>query len=390
MEVDTIIIGAGAAGLMCAVEAGKRRRKVLLIEQAGQIGKKILISGGGRCNFTNINCTPKNYISLNPHFCKSALSRYTPYHFIELVEKYNISYHEKTLGQQFCDDSSRQIVSLLKNECDQNKVEISLDTTVIEIRKDQNFFIKTNKGEFICETLVIATGGISIPKMGATDFGYKVAKQFGISVVDCYPGLVPFTLGEKDLTKYSSLSGVALPVVVSCHTESFKESMLFTHKGLSGPSILQISSYWKKQEFISVNLSPETIIYDELKSRKLKGDKAEVKTIICNFIPKKLAEIFSVQFALNRPINQISDKELESLSNNIHNWQIQPNGTEGYAKAEVTVGGVNTDELSSKTMESKNVSGLFFIGEVVDVTGHLGGFNFQWAWASGYVAGQYC
>jgi predicted Rossmann fold flavoprotein len=390
MEFDTVVIGGGAAGLMCAIEAAKRGRRVALLEKAGQLGKKILISGGGRCNFTNIHATPANYISQNPHFCKSALSRYTPFHFIELVEKYSIAYHEKTLGQQFCDDSSRQIVALLKSECDEHGVQIFLDETVTTINKDEKFHIESSKGIFHSETLVIATGGLSIPKMGATDFGHQIAKQFGLSLVTCRPGLVPLTFNDTDLKIYSSLSGVAHPTVATCNDESFKESFLFTHKGLSGPAILQISSYWNSGDTISLNLLPEINLYNDLVRRKKNSERNELKTVLGNFFSKKLAETLITQIGINKPINEYADKDLEALSKRIHNWAYKPNGTEGYAKAEVTIGGVDTNELSSKTMESKKAPGLFFIGEAVDVTGHLGGFNFQWAWASGFAAGQYC
>ena len=394
MKFDTIIIGGGAAGLMCAIEAGKRGRKTLLIEKADQLGKKILISGGGRCNFTNIYCTPENYISENPHFCKSALSRYSPYDFIELVEKYNIAYHEKTLGQQFCDGSSRQIVGLLKNECDKNNVQIILNSAVTSIKKEDRFFVETEDETYSCESLVIASGGLSIPKMGATDFGHQIAKQFNHTLVTCRPGLVPLTFNNIDLEVYSPLSGISASTVVECKERSFKESFLFTHKGISGPAILQISSYWKPGDLISMNLSPNTNLQEDFKNRKFSAERSELKTVFSNFFPKKLAEVLAHELLEDKPqsipFNQYSDKEIEKFSEKLHNWKFKPNGTEGYPKAEVTIGGVNTDELSSKTMESKKVSGLFFIGEVVDVTGHLGGFNFQWAWASGHAAGQYC
>ena len=375
---------------MCAIEAGKRGRSVVVLEQAGQIGKKILISGGGRCNFTNIYCTPANYISANPHFCKSALSRYTPYDFIELVERYKIAYHEKTLGQQFCDESSRQIVAMLKDECDKNSVQIIVEATVTAINKENEFKIDSTKGKFTSDSLVIASGGLSIPKMGATDFGHGVAKQFNINVITCRPGLVPFTFNASDLRRYADLSGVALPITAACNDETFKENFLFTHKGLSGPAILQISSYWQPGDAISLNLASEVSLAEELAARKKRGERSELKTVLSNYFPKKLAEVLALELGSNRPINEYADKDLEQFSKRLHDWVFKPNGTEGYAKAEVTVGGVDTDELSSKTFEAKKVPGLYFIGEVVDVTGHLGGFNFQWAWASGFAAGQYC
>ena len=389
-KYDTIIIGAGAAGLMCAIEAGKRGRKTAIIELAGAIGKKILISGGGRCNFTNIYCSPANYISNNPHFCKSALARYTPYHFIELVQKHNITFHEKTLGQQFCDNSSRQIVDMLKKECDENNVKIYLNTQITRITKDSKFKIISNNCEFESETVVIASGGLSIPKMGSTDFAHKIAKQFGLSVVACKPGLVPLTVSPKDLNRFGDLSGISMMCQTSCNNQTFKESFLFTHRGISGPAVLQISSYWNLGQQISFNLLPEVDINNELMSAKKRGDKAELKTVLSNFLPKKFCEVLAQEFGQSKPINEYSDKDLKQIASNLCNWNLSASGTEGYPKAEVTVGGVDTDELSSKTMESKKIPGLFFIGEGVDVTGHLGGFNFQWAWASGHAAGQEC
>ncbi len=390
MQADSVVIGGGAAGLMCAIEAAKRGRRVTLIEKAGQLGKKILISGGGRCNFTNIHASPANYISQNPHFCKSALSRYTPFHFIELVEQYQIAYHEKTLGQQFCDGSSRQIVELLKSECDRYAVTILLETSVDAIHKDTQFQVETNRGIISAETVVIATGGLSIPKMGATDFGHRIAQKFQLSIVQCRPGLVPLTFHQHDLAHYGQLSGVAFPTVASCGEHTFKESFLFTHKGVSGPAILQVSSYWHPGEPISLDLFPESSLEQDFMNRKRNQERSELKNVISHYLPKKFAEVFIQQLGSNRPINEYPDKELEAIATKLHHWHVKPNGTEGYAKAEVTVGGVDTNELSSKTMESKKVPGLFFIGEVVDVTGHLGGYNFQWAWASGHAAGQYC
>jgi predicted Rossmann fold flavoprotein len=390
VQADSVVIGGGAAGLMCAIEAAKRGRRVTLIEKAGQLGKKILISGGGRCNFTNIHASPANYISQNPHFCKSALSRYTPFHFIELVEQYQIAYHEKTLGQQFCDGSSRQIVELLKSECDRYAVTILLETSVDAIHKDTQFQVETNRGIISAETVVIATGGLSIPKMGATDFGHRIAQKFQLSIVQCRPGLVPLTFHQHDLAHYGQLSGVAFPTVASCGEHTFKESFLFTHKGVSGPAILQVSSYWHPGEPISLDLFPESSLEQDFMNRKRNQERSELKNVISHYLPKKFAEVFIQQLGSNRPINEYPDKELEAIATKLHHWHVKPNGTEGYAKAEVTVGGVDTNELSSKTMESKKVPGLFFIGEVVDVTGHLGGYNFQWAWASGHAAGQYC
>lgn len=389
-EFDTIIIGGGAAGLMCAIEAGKRGRKTAVIELAGALGKKILISGGGRCNFTNIHATPANYISQNPHFCKSALARYTPFHFIELVQKHKIAYHEKTLGQQFCDGSSRQIVELLKHECDEAGVEIFLNTKVTSLRKEDRFLLDSTAGMFSSETLVIASGGLSIPKMGSTDFGHRIAQQFNIAVIPCRPGLVPLTLSGADLKRYAPLSGISAPVEATCNDAAFRESFLITHRGVSGPVILQVSSYWNPGDEILLDLSPTHSLLEQFMERKANRDRTELKTILGNSLPKKFAEALCEELGSSRPINEYSDLELKQISERLHQWKLYPSGTEGYAKAEVTIGGVDTNELSSKTMESRKVSGLFFIGEVVDVTGHLGGFNFQWAWASGHAAGQYC
>ena len=389
-EFDTIVIGGGAAGLMCAIEAGKRHRKVALIEKAGALGKKILISGGGRCNFTNIHCSPDNYISENPHFCKSALSRYTPFDLIELVEKHHIAYHEKTLGQLFCDGSSRQIVGLLQRESEENGVTILLDSSVCEITKNKRFNVVIGNKTLSSETLVVASGGLSIPKMGATDFGHRIAKQFGHSLAKCRPGLVPLTLSDRQIGVYSALSGSAFMVEVTCNDRSFRENFLFTHRGVSGPAILQISSYWRPGDQLLINLLPDHQLMQELSERKSRSDKAELKTILASYFSKKFADVLCSEIGSSLPINQYSDRQLEAIANGIHNWVLDPSGTEGYTKAEVTLGGVSTDELSSKTMESNIVSGLFFIGEVVDVTGHLGGFNFQWAWSSGHAAGQHC
>lgn len=381
-----IIIGAGAAGLMCAIESGKRGRKVLVIEHAEKIGKKILISGGGRCNFTNIYTKPENFISNNPHFCKSALARYTPQDFTSLVEKHKIKYHEKKLGQLFCDGSAKEIVNMLLSECKDVGVEILVNCKVVKIRKNGKFTIQTNLGEYSSDSLVIASGGISIPKMGATDFGYKIAEQFSLKLTEIKPGLVPLTWNKHDLKLFADLSGVSIDSVVSCKKITFRENILFTHKGLSGPAILQISSYWKQNEPITINLLPEINIGDELNentsSRKLLDNFLSV------YLPKRFAEKWCEINFETKPINQLNDKELEFISEKLHKWQIIP-GTEGFEKAEVTCGGIDTNELSSQTMECKKVKGLYFIGEAVDVTGWLGGYNFQWAWASGFAAGQY-
>lgn len=370
---------------MCAIEAGKRGRKVLVLEHAEKIGKKILISGGGRCNFTNMNVSSENFISNNPHFCKSALARYTPGDFIKLIEKHGIKYHEKKLGQLFCDGSAKQIINMLQSESDAAGVELHVNCNVESVRRgDPGFRVNTNIGEFDCESLVIASGGISIPQMGATDFGYKVAKQFGIKLTKTVPGLVPFTLKEKSL---SELSGVSIDAVVSCGRFSFKEAVLFTHKGLSGPAILQISNYYNDGDEISINLLPEKRIEEIISENK--GSKMELATFLSQLFPKRFAEKWCSMYFPTRQLKQLKDKDITEIAEKIHKWKITPNGTEGFGKAEVTKGGVDTDELSGKTMESKKVKGLYFIGEVVDVTGWLGGYNFQWAWASGFAAGQY-
>ncbi len=390
IQFDTIIIGAGAAGLMCAIEAGKRGRKVLVLEYAEKIGKKILISGGGRCNFTNLHVIPDNFISNNPHFCKSALARYTPNDFIALVEKHGIKYHEKKLGQLFCSGSAKEIVQLLQTECEDAGIEIKVNCAIGKIEQvndlkssETAFRVTSNIGEFTSESLVIATGGISIPQMGATDFGYKTAKQFGIKLTKTVPGLVPFILNEKS---YSELSGLSIDSVVTCNGTKFRENILFTHKGLSGPAILQISNYWNEGDEISIDLLPEIDLLSLID--KSITNKTELVNVLANIYPKRFTEKWCELNITSKPVNRLSEKEIEKIIELLHNWILIPKGTEGFGKAEVTKGGVDTGELSSKTMESKKVSGLYFIGEVVDVTGWLGGYNFQWAWASGYAAGQ--
>ncbi len=386
-QFDVIILGAGAAGLMCAIEAGKRGRSVCVVEHNDAVGKKIRISGGGRCNFTNMHAAPKNYISQNPHFVKSPLSRYTSQDFCHLVNTYNIAYHEKKLGQLFCDKSSQDIISLLKKECDRVRVNISLGTKVSEIQKDNGFKILTNHGNFTCQSLVIATGALSIPTLGATDFGYRIAKQFGLKINACRPGLVPLTFTEHDLKTFQELSGVSLDAAVSFDDITFRENILFTHRGLSGPAILQISSYWQPDKAITINLLPDLNMPDILQNHQT--NKMTLKNFLKDYLPARLSDILSEHIFENKPLNQYSLKQRQDIARFLNQWKVTPKGTEGYAKAEVTIGGVDCDELSSKTMECAKVPGLFFIGEVVDITGHLGGYNFQWAWASGHAAGQF-
>lgn len=381
---DAIIIGGGAAGLMCAVEAGKRGRRVAVIERAGRLGKKILISGGGRCNFTNVHCQPDNFLSTNPHFAKSALARYTPADFIALVEKHKIGYHEKTLGQLFCDGSALEILEMLEGECRLARVQTFTGVQIKGVRQCDGFVVASEGAEFRAPALVVATGGLSIPKMGATGFGYELARQFGLNVVPTRPALVPLTFRADDRRSYSELTGVSADVIAS-HTgaPSFREKMLFTHRGLSGPAILQISSYWRHGEPIVVDLAPDRDVTAALRQNS-RRDITAARHAFRIALPHRLADCWLDEHAPSRWNNQ-AVKELER---SLHNWLVVPDGTEGYDKAEVTAGGVDTNELSAKTMESRKARGLFFIGEVVDVTGHLGGFNFQWAWASGYCAGQ--
>jgi len=388
--VDVIIIGASASGLMCAIEAGKRGRSVLVLDHANKAGKKILMSGGGRCNFTNYDVSAEHYISHNPHFCKSALSRFTQWDFIALVEQYRIPYHEREHGQLFCDNSAKDILNLLLTECRQAKVQVRLKTDIEHIVKqvDGGFTLETLPETYSCESLVIATGGLSIPKMGATPFGYQVAKQFGLKVWPTRAGLAPFTLQEGDRQRFSTLTGIAVDCLVSYKNTHFRENLLFTHRGLSGPAILQISSYWQAGEAITVNLLPELDLLDELKAAQQGHPRQQLKTMLCHFLPKRLVLAILDPNLAEYPLQQLSRRQFEAIAATIHQWTLIPNGTEGYRTAEVTLGGVDCDELSSRTMESKKVAGLYFIGEVVDVTGWLGGYNFQWAWSSGWSAGQ--
>ena len=386
---DVVVIGGGAAGLMCAIEAGKRGRRVLVIERSGQIGKKILISGGGRCNFTNLHVTPENFLSANRHFCKSALARYTPSDFIAMVERHGIAYHEKERGQLFCDHSAKPIVTMLANECRQAGARIEVNGVVTSVeRAGEGFIIETGGGPIHSASLVIASGGLSIPKMGATNFGYELAKRFGHSIVPTYPALVPFTFSAEDLARYQDLAGIGLPVEASSNGQSFAAPMLFTHRGISGPAMLQISSYWRHGEELRVNFLPSIDGAEWLLERQQTRPAAELKNVLGERFPKRLAQRLSEIRFDSRPLRQYRAAELRQVAAQLQGWAFHPVGTEGYRTAEVTAGGVNTDELSSTTMESKMIPGLYIIGEVVDVTGHLGGFNFQWAWASGHAAGQ--
>lgn len=390
MQHDVIIIGAGAAGLMCAIQAGKRGRKVLLIDHAKAVGEKIRISGGGRCNFTNLYTSPDSFLSTNPRFCISALKRFTQHDFIELVKKHSIPYHEKTLGQLFCDSSSKQIIDMLLEECSLSGVEIKLNTSITNIAKSATgFIIETQTATLTCTSLVIATGGPSIPKMGSSAWGYEIARQFGLKIISPRAGLVPFTLDTTTLERLKNLAGVSVDVTVSCNKQHFSEALLFTHRGLSGPAILQISSYWKDGDIVIINLAPQQNIETLLKERKQSQPKQELQTLLAQILPKRLAQQISSEIGFNGNIADLPNKEISRIRDRLHHWQIIPNGTEGYKTAEVTLGGVDTDELSSQTFEVKKIPGLYFIGEVVDVTGHLGGFNFQWAWSSGFAAGQF-
>ena len=389
-QFDVIVVGAGAAGMMSAIEAGKRGRKVLLVDHAKKIGEKIRISGGGRCNFTNIHTHRSKFISNNPKFVISALKQYTQNNFIDLIKKHNIKFHEKKLGQLFCDESAQQIIDMLLLECEMANVVLKKDTIIDDIDKqDDKYFIVVGDDKYFCESLIIATGGLSIPKIGASKFGYDIAQKFNLKVIETLPALVPLTFSEKILAICKELTGLSVEAVVSFKKTFFEEGMLFTHRGLSGPSILQISSYWKLGDNIKVNLSPKLDIDKFLNERKISNPKQDISIIVSEILPKRLAHIICNENNVNGNICELSNKVLTSLSNSINAWVINPIGTEGYRTAEVTLGGIDTEEISSKTMMSNKHPGLFFIGEVVDVTGHLGGYNFQWAWSSGYVAGQY-
>lgn len=387
---DVIVIGAGAAGLHCAAHAAKRGKSVLVLDHAKQAGKKILISGGGRCNFTNMYAGPDNFLSSNPHFCKSALSRYTQWDFIGLVAEYGIPYHEKTLGQLFCDDSAKDIVRMLMSECDRCGARVQLRTDIVSVDFNDGYCIDTSRGEYRSEKLVVACGGLSMPKLGATPLGYQIAEQFGHSIVPVRAGLVPFTLQEEDKERFAELSGVAVPVTAEANDGYFREAMLFTHRGVSGPAILQVSSYWQPGEAVTINLLPDLDAYEWLKDQQKQQPKTQLNTVLQAHFPKRVVAALAEhhQWPLNNKLADTSNAQFQAIADNLNRWQLKPNGTEGYRTAEVTLGGVNVDEVSSKTMESQKQPGLYFIGEVLDVTGWLGGFNFQWAWSSGFACGS--
>jgi len=390
IQYDVIIVGAGAAGMMSAIEAGKRGRKVLLVDHYKKIGEKIRISGGGRCNFTNINANPSKFLSQNPKFVRSALSQYTQNDFINLINKYEIKFHEKKLGQLFCDHSAQQIVEMLLKECELVNVTILKEFIVKSVDKENDqYLVSTETDKYSSESLIIATGGLSVPKIGATSFGYEIAKKFDHNIIETLPALVPLTFNEKILEMCKELTGLSVEAIVSFNKVLFQEGMLFTHRGLSGPSILQISSYWKQGDNIKVNLTPKLNVYQLLEEKRKLNPRLDILNIVSEILPKRLAQIICSENKVNGNISELSNKILKQLSENINSWLINPTGSEGYRTAEVTLGGVDTKELSSKTMMSNKHKNLFFIGEVVDVTGHLGGYNFQWAWSSGYVSGQY-
>jgi len=386
---DVIIIGAGASGLMCAIEAGKRQRKVLVIDHDKNPGRKLLMTGGGSCNFTNYHIHADNYISHNPHFCKSALSRYTQWDFLSLVKKHHIAIHEREHGQLFCIGSSREILNLLLSECGEVGVSFQLNSKIEKIEKTgkRDFNVRTGQGNFFCESLVVATGGLSIPSIGASPLGYKIAEQFQVKVWPPRAGLVPFTFQKKDREKLSALSGISVDALISNGRQRFRENILFTHRGLSGPAALQISSYWQPGEELTIDLLPDTDLVNELKTHK-QHPRRKLKSVLAEYLPKRLVAAMIQSDLAEIPLHMISDSQFTEISTQLRNWKIKPSGTEGYRTAEVTVGGVDCDAISSKTMEAREVEGLFFIGEVLDVSGWLGGYNLQWAWSSGWCAGQ--
>lgn len=390
IKTDVMVIGAGAAGLMCAAQAGYRGKNVIVVDMGKKPGRKILISGGGRCNFTNEAASPENYLCQNPHFAKSALSRYTAQDFIELVERHGLAYHHKTLGQLFCDNSAQDIVDILMTECEWAGVDLHLRTEVLSVEKTANgYIVITNNKAYQCEALVVAAGGLTMPKLGASPIGYKIAEQFGLNVLPTCAALVPFTLHEHDKQRFDGLSGISVDCLVTSENgTSFRENILFTHRGLSGPAILQISSYWQAGQYVSINLLPENQLPQQIAAWRVDNPQKALKNCLTTLLPKRLIDVMVTEQVIpEKAINQLTHAEIDTLANYLHNWQIKPNGTEGYRTAEVTLGGVDTDELSSKTFEAKKVPGLYFIGETIDVTGWLGGYNFQFAWSSGMACG---
>ncbi|WP_263261609.1 NAD(P)/FAD-dependent oxidoreductase [Pseudomonas entomophila] len=391
MTLDVIVLGAGAAGLMCAATAAARGRRVLVLDHANKAGKKILMSGGGRCNFTNLYTEPANFLSQNPHFCKSALARYTQWDFIGLVAGYGVPYHEKKLGQLFCDNKASDILGLLLAECERTGAEVRLNTSVQEVATVAGGYrLLTSGGALNCQSLVVATGGLSIPTLGATGFGYQLARQFGHNVLPTRAGLVPFTITDQLKALCTELSGTSVDCIASCNGQSFRENLLFTHRGLSGPAILQVSSFWAPGDTVSINLLPDHNALDWLQAQQAERPNAELRTVLGDLFTRKMAQLLCEQWFESRPMKQYTPPQLQALAAQLSEWQLVPAGTEGYRTAEVTLGGVDTREVSSKTLESLKSPGLYFIGEVLDVTGHLGGFNFQWAWASGHAAGEVC
>ena len=385
-----VVIGAGAAGLMCASEAGRRKRRVLLLDHSNKLAEKIRISGGGRCNFTNLFTDPAAFLSNNAHFCKSALSRYTQHDFIEMVEHAKISYHEKKLGQLFCDDTAQQIIELLKHNVLEAGVELEQGVKVSAVEKaEKHFLLNTDYGFVQANSLVVATGGLSIPQIGATDFGYRLARQFNLPVTEVRAGLVPLIFSDSVLAFCKALAGLSVDAVVSCSAASFREGLLFTHRGLSGPSVLQISSYWQDGEMLLIDLAPDMSLSEQIQQAKSSQGKLDILTVLARILPRRLAAAILEREGVSGRIADLTSVEVDRLHTAVHRWQIFPSGTEGYRTAEVTLGGVDTSALSSKTMEAHSCPGLYFVGEVIDVTGHLGGYNFQWAWSSGWVAGQY-
>lgn len=389
IKKDVIIIGAGASGMMCAIESGKRGRTVLVLDHADKIGKKIRISGGGKCNFTNININPANFISNNPHFCKSALSRFGPRDFIALLEKHGIKYEEREVGQLFCAGSAEEIIRMLEKEINDVSVKIILNCRIMEVKKEDSFIVSTDNGIFQSGSLVIATGALSYPQIGASGVGHDIAKQFGLKVTELKPALVPFIFSRKDMTIFSELSGISIEGAIKCNKTEFRGSILFTHRGLSGPAILQISSYWKEGDTIVIDLLPGIDIFGIFIERQLNKSKIDMHNLLSEYLPSRLSKIWCASNIQSKPVNQYNEKELKNIARQIHNWEIKPDTTEDFKTAEATLGGIDTNELSSKTMESKKIKGLYFTGEVIDVTGQLGGYNLHWAWASGFVAGQY-